>query len=43
MDESALQYDTVTVSSGARGAQLLLNRAELVDFIQARLLPLTVQ
>ena len=43
MDESALQFDTVTVSSGARGAQLLLNRAELVDFVQAQLLPLTVK
>ena len=43
MDESALQFDTVTVSSGARGAQLLLNRAELVDFVQAHLLPLTVK
>lgn len=42
MDESALLYEKITVSSGTRGAQLLLNRAALVDFVQARLLPLTV-
>lgn len=42
MDESALLYEKITVSSGTRGAQLLLSRAALVDFVQARLLPLTV-
>ena len=42
LDESALLYEKVTVSSGTRGAQLLLSRAALVSFVQAKLLPLTV-
>ena len=42
LDESALLHESVTVSSGTRGAQLLLSRAALVSFVQAKLLPLTV-
>lgn len=43
VDESALQFDEITVSSGTRGAQLLLNRAVLLQFIQAKTAPLTVK
>ncbi|MBE6589606.1 MAG: Cys-tRNA(Pro) deacylase [Ruminococcaceae bacterium] len=43
VDESALQFDKITVSSGTRGAQLLLERAALLQFIQAVTAPLTVK
>ena len=35
VDESALLHERITVSSGTRGAQLLLDRAALLQFIQA--------
>ncbi len=41
VDESALQFDRITVSSGTRGAQLLLDRAALLQFIQAKTAALT--
>lgn len=40
-DSSALSYQTVTVSSGTRGAQLLIDRAALIAFLGARTAPLT--
>ena len=40
-DGSALDFDEITVSSGARGAQLLLNREALIRFVQARTADLT--
>ena len=43
VDESALQFEEITVSSGTRGAQLLLNREALLHFIQAKTAPLTVK
>ncbi len=43
IDESALQFDSITVSSGTRGAQLLLDRAALLQFIQAKTASLTVK
>ena len=43
VDESALQFEQITVSSGTRGAQLLLNRAALLQFIQAKTASLTVK
>ena len=43
VDESALEYDKITVSSGTRGAQLLLDRAQLLQFIQAKTAQLTVK
>ena len=43
VDESALLYDRITVSSGTRGAQLLLDRGALLQFIQAKTAPLTVK
>ena len=43
VDESALQFEKITVSSGTRGAQLLLDRAALLQFIQAQTAPLTVK
>ena len=42
IDESALQFERITVSSGARGAQLLLDRATLIRFVDAKTAPLTV-
>ena len=43
VDESALGFEEITVSSGTRGAQLLLNRASLLQFIQAKTADLTVK
>lgn len=34
--ESCLQFDEITVSSGTRGAQLLLDRAALIAFTDAK-------
>ena len=36
LHESALQFEKITVSSGVRGAQLLLSVAELVSFVGAK-------
>lgn len=36
VDESALAHDEITVSSGMRGAQLLINRETLLRFIGAK-------
>ena len=41
VDESALAFERITVSSGTRGAQLLLDRAALLLFIQAKTADLT--
>ena len=41
--ESALQFEQITVSSGTRGAQLLLDRAALLQFIQAKTADITVK
>jgi Cys-tRNA(Pro)/Cys-tRNA(Cys) deacylase len=43
VDESALGFEEITVYSGTRGAQLLLNRASLLQFIQAKTADLTVK
>ena len=43
VDESAMLHEKITVSSGARGAQLLLDRAQLLQFIQANTAHLTVK
>lgn len=43
IDVSALQFDEITVSSGTRGAQLLLNREALLRFVQAKTAELTVK
>lgn len=43
IDDSALEFDEITVSSGMRGAQLLLNRAALLQFVQAKTAHLTVK
>ena len=43
VDESALNFEKITVSSGARGAQLLLDRAQLIQFVQAKTASLTVK
>ena len=43
IDASALDFEQITVSSGTRGAQLLLDRAELIKFVQAKTAELTVK
>ena len=42
-DESVLNFDRVTISSGTRGAQLLLDRAALLQFVGAQIAPLTAK
>lgn len=41
-DESALGFDRITVSSGTRGAQLLLDRDALLRFLAAKTAQITV-
>ena len=43
VDESALRFERITVSSGTRGAQLLLLREALISFINAKTADLTVK
>lgn len=43
VDESCMQFAQITVSSGTRGAQLLLDREALLQFIQAKTADLTVK
>ncbi len=43
VDENCMNFEEITVSSGMRGAQLLLNRAALLQFIQAKTAPLTLK
>ena len=43
VDESALQFEHITVSSGTRGAQLLLSREALIPFIGAKTADLTTK
>ncbi len=40
IDESATNFEKITVSAGVRGAQLLLNVNELVKFVDAKLCPI---
>jgi Cys-tRNA(Pro)/Cys-tRNA(Cys) deacylase len=41
VDESACQFEEITVSSGMRGAQLLLKTQELLRFVDAKVANLT--
>jgi Cys-tRNA(Pro)/Cys-tRNA(Cys) deacylase len=43
VDESALLHEKITVSAGVRGAQLLLCVKELLPFVDAKCVPLTVK
>lgn len=43
LDESALLHEKITVSAGVRGAQLLLSVSELLPFVEAKCVPLTVK
>lgn len=43
VDESCLQFEEITVSAGVRGAMMLTDRERLLQFIQAKTLPLTVK
>ena len=43
LDESALLHEKITVSAGVRGAQLLLSVKQLLPFVQAKCVPLTVK
>ncbi len=40
VEESALQFDKITVSAGVRGAQLLLRVEQLLLFVEAKCVPL---
>ena len=40
IDESATNFEKITVSAGGRGAQLLLDVNELVKFVDAKLCPI---
>lgn len=40
IDESATNFEKITVSTGVRGAQLLLDVNELVKFVDAKLCPI---
>ena len=41
IDESCLDFEKITVSAGVRGCQLLLDRAELVEYTDASLCNIT--
>ena len=43
VDESCMKYERITVSSGTRGAQLLLDRASLLQFVQGKTADLIVK
>ena len=43
VDESCADFERITVSSGTRGAQLLLDRASLLQFVQGKTADLTVK
>ncbi len=43
VDESCLRFEEITVSSGTRGAQLLLNTVALLQFIQAKTVSVTLK
>ncbi|MBQ8432722.1 MAG: Cys-tRNA(Pro) deacylase [Clostridia bacterium] len=43
IDQSCLAHARITVSSGARGAQLLLDREALLQFVQAKTADLTIK
>lgn len=42
VDETAILFDEITVSAGVRGCQLLLNREELIRYLNAELVDLVV-
>lgn len=41
-DETAILFDKIGISAGARGGQLFLDREKLVEFVEATLVDLTV-
>lgn len=41
IDASAEQHERITLSAGVKGAQLLLDRAEIIKFLGARVCPIT--
>ncbi len=43
IDESCMNCEEITISAGVRGCQLLLNRAELVDFVQGNVCSLIAE
>ena len=42
IDESCLECERITVSAGIKGCQLLLSRAELVEFVQGTVCSLVI-
>ena len=43
LEESALQYEKITVSAGVRGAQLLIAVKDLLPFIEAKCVSITAK
>lgn len=41
IDESCLDFEKITISAGVRGCQLLLERAELIEYTKANLCSIT--
>lgn len=41
MDETAILFDTITISAGIRGCQLVVNPEQLIPYIEASLCDLT--
>lgn len=41
IDETAILFDTITVSAGIRGCQLVVNAEQLIDYIEATVCQLT--
>ena len=42
-DETAILFDSITISAGIRGCQLLVNTEKLVSFLEGKLCPLTME
>ena len=42
IDESCLECERITVSAGIKGCQLLISRAELVEFVQGTVCSLVI-
>jgi len=41
IDETAILFDTITISAGIRGCQLVVNPEQLIDYIEATVCELT--
>jgi len=41
IDETAILFDTIAVSAGIRGCQLIINPEELIEYINAEICDIT--